>query len=485
MLTITNALVIPVADGVPDWFLGWVRIGDDGRITGLGPGTPPLVDDPAHPRPGFGGGSRGVPTPGTAAAGTTVLDVGGAIVAPGFVSAHSHLFTSGLRGIAASATLYPWVRAMMEIFRYAHAEDLYWCTVHGALDFLANGVTSAYNFQQSRVTWLYDPVTATNSVGAVHPVDVTIRQFDAAADAGLRVLNAIRLDDEAVAEDEALRVFDDMVAACADRVPPALNLGASVFGAVQWAAGPRTAELETLAMTRHGLINQAHFVETAEGLDQQRAKFAWYAGAGALGPSMLFGHFVHPTPDMVDQVVRTGCGMVWQPTSNGRLGSGVADVVGLREQGVRVGIGLDDQSCTDISDPFANMRTGLYAQRALHTDAAVLAPRDVLRMHTLGAAEVLGVADRVGSLEVGKYADLVVVDHRSPSTGPVWDVLATYVLACGLRNLKQVYVGGRLASREGHCTAPVATDADAQLHERMVRAARQAGVEQAVPSPSW
>ncbi|WP_214403822.1 amidohydrolase family protein [Pseudonocardia lacus] len=183
---------------------------------------------------------------------------------------------------------------------------------------------------------------------------------------------------------------------------------------------------------------------------------------------------------MIATAAAAGAGMVWQPTSNGRLGSGFADVVRLREAGMRVGIGLDDQSCTDISDPFANMRMGLYATRALHTDAAILMPRDVLRMHTLGSAEVLGAADRIGSLEVGKFADFVLVDHRAPSTGPVWDVLATYVLACGLRNLKRVFVGGRLASADGRCTSPLAADADGELHARITRAAAAAGLKPAL-----
>ena len=81
-----------------------------------------------------------------------------------------------------------------------------------------------------------------------------------------------------------------------------------------------------------------------------------------------------------------------------------------------VGVGVDDQSCTDVSDPFQNMRIGLYTQRAVHSDAAVLAAREVLRMHTLGAAEALGLSGRIGSVEVGKHADLVVVDVRMPPT---------------------------------------------------------------------
>ncbi len=453
-LTVSNAVLLPVADGQPDWFRGWMTVGHDGRISGIGPGDPPETTG-------------------------EVLDAGGAMVAPGFVSAHSHLFTSGLRGIAASSTLYPWVRAMMEIFRHCDAEDIYWCTVHGACDFLANGITSAYNFTQSRVTWLYDAATARNTVGGVQPPEFVARQFDAAADAGLRTVNAIRLDDELGPDADTLATFADLLAASRPDpgtvpLPRVPALGASVFGAVQWASSPWTASLEARVMRTHGVTNQAHLVETAQGLDVQRAKFAWYVDAGALGPDFLVGHFVHPTPDMVDTIVDAGCGMVWQPTSNGRLGSGFADAVALRRRGVRVGMGLDDQSCTDLSDPFANMRMGLYTARALHTDATVLEPRDVLRMHTLGSAEVLGVADRVGSLEVGKYADFVVVDHRDPTTGPVWDVLATYVLACGLRNLTQVRVGGRPAG------SALAARADGELRDRMARAAHAAGVRPAL-----
>ncbi|WP_251152453.1 amidohydrolase family protein [Cellulosimicrobium sp. Marseille-Q4280] len=458
-LTVVDALVLPGADGGPEWYFGWLQVGTDGRITGTGPGEPP---------------------PGWETA--PVLDAQGAIVAPGFVSAHSHLFTSGLRGIAPDATLYPWVRSMMELFRHTDAEDMYWATLHGSMDFLANGVTSAYNFMQSGVTWLYDPATARNVLGRVHPDEYTTRQMDGTVDAGLRAVHAIRLDDEAGPEDQVLTRFARMVdaARAPERAGRDQRLGVSVMGAVQWASEPRTAELEVHVMREHGLTDQAHFVETAEGLDVQRAKFAWYEQAGALGPDLLLGHFVHPTDEMVERVAAAGSPVVWQPTSNGRLGSGHADVVRYRRAGIQVGVGLDDQSCTDISDPWANMRQGLYAQRALHQDAGVMSARDVLRLHTLGSAEVLGVADRVGSLEVGKHADFVLVDHRSPSTGPVWDVVATYVLACGLRNLRATYVGGRCVARDGRATAPLAGRADAELAERIERAAHADGRRLAV-----
>jgi cytosine/adenosine deaminase-related metal-dependent hydrolase len=174
--------------------------------------------------------------------------------------------------------------------------------------------------------------------------------------------------------------------------------------------------------------------------------------------------------------------MVWQPTSNGRLGSGVADVVRYRELGIGVGVGLDDQSCTDTSDPFGNMRLGMYSQRARHTDPGVLTARDMLRLHTLGSAEVLGIEDRVGSLTPGKYADFLVVDPACPDTGPVWDPYATYVQACGLRNLQAVYVGGRLVSEAGRPGGPLAAAASRELHARVIAAAGRAGMR--LPSSS-
>jgi 5-methylthioadenosine/S-adenosylhomocysteine deaminase len=127
-------------------------------------------------------------------------------------------------------------------------------------------------------------------------------------------------------------------------------------------------------------------------------------------------------------------------------------------------MGLDDQACTDISDPWQNMRMGMYAVRATTGDPTTLSTADMLRMHTLGSAEILGIDDRVGSLEPGKFADFVIVDPRSPDIGPLWEPVSSYVLACGLRNLKKVYVGGELRSASGDAVDPLASEASRQIH---------------------
>jgi len=450
MMLVVNALLIPVATDGPDVVAeGWMLVGDDGIIVATGSGTPPVVD-------------------------ADVLDVAGAFVAPGFVSSHSHLFTSATRGLGVDQTLYGWCDSMLGFFNHVDAEQMYWSTLHGSLDFLANGVTTAFDFTNPRLPWETMVDGKRGGVGDVRELEYVTRQADAKADAGIRYINAVGMDVVAGTDDE---IFERIGAAVAhdDLADPRLRLGSAVFGSVQWSPRRDTAELELEAMRRFGLINQAHFLETREAVELQRSKFEWFAEAGLLGPDLIFGHFIQTTEEIIDRSAAAGVGMSWQPASNGRLASGIADIPRMRERGMTVGVGLDDQACTDVSDPWQNMRIGIYQQRAMTGDPNSMSPADMLRMHTRGSAEVLGVADRVGSLEPGKYADFVVVDPRSPDIGPLWHPIDNYVLACGLRNLKQVYVGGELVNESGVSTNPLAAEASAKLHETLPALARRVG----------
>jgi cytosine/adenosine deaminase-related metal-dependent hydrolase len=447
--TFHNALVLPVTGDRP-WFWGWLSVDDDGRISGLGEGSPP----PDSPQPRH--------------------DLQECFLAPGFVSAHSHIYTGGMRGVAASSPLYEWVSLNGQMLLGADAEDLYWMTLAGGLDHLSCGITSVYNFTQSRVISLFDYERSVLAAARVHPAEFVTRQVDGLAASGIRFVTSVRLDDEQLGEDEAFAAFDTTMRHL-DTVPAEQNLGGSVYGAVQWSSSPSTAERERALMDRYGITNQAHFVETAEQIEIQQSKFGWYDAAGVLGPAFAFGHFVHPTDEMVERVRETGSAVVWQPMSNGRLGSGVADIPRLLRDSVTVGMGVDDQSCTDISDPFENMRTGLFLQRALHSDASILTPGEVLAAHTIGSASAMGVADRVGSLEVGKFADFLVVDPRSPHTGPIWEPIATYVLGCGMRNLSRVVVGGAQVWCKDTAN-PLRDRADHELTRRMIASAAHSGI---------
>jgi 5-methylthioadenosine/S-adenosylhomocysteine deaminase len=452
---VRNAVILTLAPGQDEPVRGWLGVAADGTIDRVAVGEIPAGLTADH-----------------------VVDANGGFVAPGFVSAHSHLFTSGSRGLGIDCSLYGWGLEAQRYTRQAGAEDIYWCTLHGALDFLNNGITTAYDFTDGRL-----PVIGVQRGMPIYgnelkPIAHAEAQFRAKIDAGIRFINSLKLDDAIGTDEEVLDRYAEMLRFAARYAAGGQYLGMAVSGNVQRAPTPRTAALEVRVMRRFKVLNQTHFLETADLLEDQRPKYAWYRDAEAFGPDFIFGHFVHAEPAMIAEAGRCGCGMVWQPTSNGRLASGIADVPACLAAGMRVGVGLDDQSCTDISDPWQNMRMGIYMQRAAKRDPAAMGVAQMLRLHTVGSAEVLGIDDRVGSLRPGRYADFLIVDPRRPDTGPVWNPVATYVLACGLRNLKAVYVGGDLKSEDGRILDPLGAEASCQVHERLRRIAAEADAGQ-------
>jgi 5-methylthioadenosine/S-adenosylhomocysteine deaminase len=440
-LLVVHARLITVPAGTEDpGYIedGWMLV-EAGRIAAIGSGTPDVTAD-------------------------EMLDVAGAFVAPGFVSSHSHLFTSGLRGLGVADTLYGWCDSMLGTTAHMSAEQMYWSTLHGSLDFLGNGVTTAYNFTDPLQAWESMVDGRRTGTAGIRGLEYHFRQADATRDAGIRFVDASGMDVTVGTDDD---IFDRFAAEVAHTrgFDPDYALGSSIMGQVQWSPRAEAAELEAEAMRRYGVTNQAHFLESPEAIEHQQSKFALYRDAGALELGLMFGHFIQTTPEIIEQAVAGGASMSWQPASNGRLASGVALVPEMLEMGMKVGVGLDDQACTDVSDPWQNMRMGIYMQRARTKDPLSMMPERMLRLHTLGGAEIMGVDDRVGSLEVGKFADFVVVDPRSPDVGPLWHPVRSYVLAMSPRNLKAVYVGGRLVDAAGVSTNPLAAEASAKVHE--------------------
>jgi 5-methylthioadenosine/S-adenosylhomocysteine deaminase len=200
-------------------------------------------------------------------------------------------------------------------------------------------------------------------------------------------------------------------------------------------------------MKHYHVSNQSHYLEQPETQVADREQFKWFTDSGLLTDKMIFGHFIHTDAAILAATGQAHASMSWNPLSNGRLASGVADIPQYLKAGIRVGMGVDGEASADLADPFENLRTGLYAIRAKYENAGVMSPYDVLRLHTMGSADVLGVADKVGSLEVGKMADFLVIDPQH--FGHVFDPYATLVFVTSQPDLERVYVGGELMVERG------------------------------------
>ena len=441
-LLIRDGFILTMKPGEPTPFVGYVLVGSDGRIQAIGHGKAPASM--------------------TAKA---VVDATGKFVCPGFVSGHSHVFATGMRGLGASLTIRSWLGAWIPYIASSSDEDLYYYTLHGCLDFLQYGITSAYNFDYSGTTFTgYGGKPA-----KLRPGDWDEQPIKGAVESGIRVVHSFSLRRGGSEADN--RAYVASVVKIGQRYAATHDnfLKLSIMGSTAYVSTPDMARQEGMALREFGLDNQSHFLEPPDNLEQ-RDRFPWFADAGLLGTNLTFGHFIHTTPEIINATGKAGAMMCWNPMSNGRLASGIADIPSILKAGIHVGMGVDDQCASDIPDPFENMRTGLYMIRARHEDATILSPYDVLRFHTLGSAEVMRVADRVGSLEPGKFGDLLVIDPRRRDVGPVHDPYATLVLACSQMNLEQVYVRGVLKTQRGELVGVDFRRISDEVHHRVAAA---------------
>jgi 5-methylthioadenosine/S-adenosylhomocysteine deaminase len=401
-LLVTNATFLTMKPGETEPFVGHMVV-NGGKVAAIAAGSP----------------VSGVTA-------TATLDAANKIVIPGIVSAHSHLHQSALRGLGANLNTGEWRKAVHVYSVPATDDDLYWFTLHGALGHLLHGVTSVFNFGYN-----------------IRVGDYNAPQLQALLDSGMRFIHAYAHTRSVPVEQQHkafLRYYEF--------AKPHMNDPAWLRLAISGDGGSlEYAKFDKSLMDQFGALNQAHFLSEAYrlmndgrrlGKEEVQKQFRNFIDAGTLGPDQFFGHFIHTNDEIVTQTAGAGSGMSWQPLSNGRLGSGIADIPKYLKHGLKIGMGVDGEASADIADPFENMRMGLYFIRASYGHASIMGAFDVLRMSTMGSAEVMGVADKVGSLEVGKFADFVVITPPSP----VFDASATVVFSVNNANIDAVYVGG-------------------------------------------
>jgi 5-methylthioadenosine/S-adenosylhomocysteine deaminase len=174
--------------------------------------------------------------------------------------------------------------------------------------------------------------------------------------------------------------------------------------------------------------------------------------AGVLPLAPVLGHGVRLDSHDRDRVAATGTAVAHCPGSNLKLASGAADIVGYREQGIRVGIGTDGCSSSNDLDMFAAMRLAANLARLVRDDPAALSARDVVSAATLEGARALGLGDRIGTIEVGKEADLIALDLRSPHLVPVHDPYTSVVFSAGRSDVRHVLVAGAPVVIDGQST---------------------------------
>lgn len=395
-----------------------------------------------------------------------VLDASGCAVLPGFVQAHVHLCQVLMRGMADDLPLLEWLRTRIWPLEAAHDERSLAASAElGLLEVMLAGTTTLLD------------------MGTVHAYDAV---FDACARAGIRCFGGKAMMDAGDGVPSRLRETTRRSLAESDRLREAWSGAAG--GRLGYAYAPRFVLSCTEALCRGaaersratGALLHSHVAEHANeraavreilGDDDIAVLRRW----GLTGPSTLLAHGVQLRDDEMQELARDGTRIVHCPSANLKLGSGIARVADLDRHGVALALGADGAPCNNNLDPFVELRHAALLAKA-RTDTSALPAARVLKLATVDGARALGIDDEVGSLEVGKRADVIVVRVDGPHVEPGGDVLSRLVYACTSRDVLHVLVDGQLVVRDGEHRRLDREAVLARAREQAAAMRRRAGI---------
>ncbi len=186
---------------------------------------------------------------------------------------------------------------------------------------------------------------------------------------------------------------------------------------------------------------------------------------GLLGPQFIGVHAVHLLDDELDMLAEHGCHIAHCPSSNLKLASGMAPVARMLSRGTNVGIGTDGAASNNRLDLWEEKRLAALLAKGASGNPEAIPEHQALRMATLNGAKALGLDDRIGSLEIGKQADIVAVDMSGANTQPCYDVVSQLVYSAGRGEVSDVWIAGRQVLSGHRC---LSLDEAAVLHRARI-----------------
>jgi cytosine/adenosine deaminase-related metal-dependent hydrolase len=436
---LANAHVVTMDDAGTEYENGWLLV-EDGVVRDVGEGQKPTADD--------------------------VQDLGGGVVTPGLVNTHHHLWQNLTRARAQDENLFGWLKALYPVWAAIDEEAEYAAARVGLAELALSGCTTVFDHH-----YLFPP-------GVSGLLEAEIR---AARELGVRIVasrgsmdlgesqGGLPPDSVVESRDDALAATET-AAALADGVQVEIVVApCSPFSVT------RELMTESAALARKlGLRLHTHLAETVEEEDYCRELYGCtpveYLGeVGWLAEDVWCAHCVHLSDADVATFATHEVGVAHCPTSNMRLGAGIARVRELLDARVRVGLGVDGSASNERGDLFLEVKQALLVARARGGPKALDA-RAALRLGTRGSAAVLGRED-IGELSPGKRADLAVWRTDGLELGGADDPVAGLIFS-GPHRVDRLYVGGEEVVRDGRL---VRADESEIAKEHRVQAERFRG----------
>lgn len=422
-LLIKNSSILTMT-GRDKPFLGDLLI-EDGRIAAIGPAIEKQAD--------------------------TVIDGKGMAAMPGLVNAHNHASMSLLRSFSDDLRLMDWLeKKMLPAEARMTKEDIYWGTMLGAAEMIASGTTAFADMY-------------------VHMDAVAQAVVDSGMRASLTRGLVFLEDDGGRRLTEALDLVENWTGAAEGRITTMLGPHAP------YTCPPEPlAEIIALARSR-GIPLHIHLAETLEEMEKIRARYhqtptEYLHELGLFQDNhVLLAHAVHLTSEDVKRLAGMRGGVSHNPVSNLKLACGIAPVREMLAHGITVGLGTDGPGSATTLDMFAEIKAATWLQKLASTDPTVLPAEQVLRMATIESAKLLGIDGEVGTLEVGKQADLILIDLDKPHLQPVHDLHSLIAYSATGADVDTTIVGGRILMHKRRLTTMSWEDVQREAAQRSSR----------------
>jgi 5-methylthioadenosine/S-adenosylhomocysteine deaminase len=366
-----------------------------------------------------------------------IIDVQGKAVLPGLINAHTHLSERLLPGLADHLTLYPWLKKVVwPAALKMDEEDCYWSALLGCIEMAKSGITC-----------FSDMFVNLNNIKVLDSVARAVHK------AGIRgvLSRGIRDDPDANIGEVALEDTIDAIRTWHKREDRIfIRFGPSIT----FLNSPEMLQKIRLLASQYKVGIHIHMSETYDEVRIMKDRYGkrtveYLDGLGFLGPDVLAAHCIWLTEDEVRILKIRGVKVVYNPTSNMKLASGVAPLALLLKNGVIVALGSDGSASSDNMDMITIMRVGALLQKVHYLDAALLPAETILSMATINGARALLLEKDIGSIEIGKRADIIVVDLKATNLVPVHDVMRQIIYSGHAGNVYMTIVNGDIIMENG------------------------------------
>jgi 5-methylthioadenosine/S-adenosylhomocysteine deaminase len=409
----------------------------------------------------------------------TEVDCAGQVVLPGFVNTHTHLFQTLLKGLGDDRVLSDWFTTMTGPSAVQlTAEDVYAGALHGCAEALTTGTTTLLDFMYVH------PRPGLGDAVAQAMSDVGIRgvmargYMTAGADVGVPPELVQPLD---IALHDAERLIGIW-----NR--PGSRVTVGLAPCMSWTVDAATlAETRALADATGALVTM-HLSESPFDVEESVRRFGLRdvplaERTGLLGPDLLAAHCVQVDDVDLDLLAASDTKVAHNPCSNLYLGSGFAPVPAMQRRGITVGLASDGPASSSNHSMLQAMKFAALLHKGVHRNPEIMTAEKALEMATIDGARALGMADSIGSLEVGKRADVVVLDMSNLCATPVHNAVSSLVYSQRGDEVRQVYVDGRLVVADGAPVCVETSDVIARSTAAATALAARAGTDRFAARP--